>query len=245
MADSEPDISYSYAHFYLEPEETFSDVNWKADFKGGKFDSFNGHLSLLFGKYVLDMFGITIPTAGMGKISTEKDIIDSARRLIGSFGSGDLERCVGLHEKSIITDSFYFTRHGLSDYSQKDSRELDFKIVTGRIKEAQDFSDEPWKFLPQGMEGPKGLKVEFVPTFQAMRNVEGLGGKGGDRYTITGATFAKQVKNFLAMYDLVVKHIDWKNQRTREISKSQTTMPGEHSSMVVPVAKLIFSANTE
>lgn len=238
---SKPNIIYDYAHVILDPSELKSmyGEEYKSEFKNGQLNSARGifHMSLV-NDCVLEMHGIAIPSYGIQELSSDKAIVNSIQRLVGDFGNS-LERCFELAKERIIQDSLYFTPNGLYDYSKENK--LDGKQVTEWVRHAKDYPFNLKEVLPNDMKLPEGLEVKFVPTFQALRDIDTLSlSIVGSCYTIRGETFANCVENFLAMYEAVTTHINWEEQTRNQIILHQSKK-GEHiHSGTIPVAELIF-----
>ena len=238
MANLKQNIFYDYAHLSLNPHEIYDEKGWKEKFLNGQFNKYNGLLHMFVGDCVLEMHGIKIPPSRVKDLSSEKEIINSARRLLGNF-ENNLEKCIGLAQKGIIQSNLDFTPYGLYDYSKADK--LEGKRVTNWIRQAKDYSSDAKSYFPDDIKLPKGLAIEFVPTFQVLRGIDNLGmqnKEGG--HIIEGTTFAKRIENFLIMYDAVVAHINWTEQTRKEIIFNQRKNNENRRIRTIPVAELVL-----
>ena len=219
MSEPKPNILFDSANLYLNPDDMVAfGSTWRDDFREERFVPESGSLDMIVEEdYFLEIRGIKIPTYGMEDLSCKEGVVNSARRLIGDLDPA-LERYVNLLEKDVVQDDLYFTPNGLCDYSKSNSFDLQGKSVGEWVSSARNLSECPRIYLPNEIKLPENSSIEFVPTFQALREIHDLNGKNSsDRFFIKGSTFSESIQNFLKMYDTIVAHVNWKEETERMV----------------------------
>jgi len=236
MTDLESDITFSHAHIYLTPDEFPIGTGWREKSQGGKLDKPAGLFKLSINDFLLEMHEIEIPLSAIDKLSSDEAIIESAKRLVGDIKS-PLEEYNALAATKAVQDNLYFTSLGLFDYSM--AEEFNKKSMGEIVAEARCRSENPKEAFPN-ITLPKGSMVQFVPTFQALREINTLGPKSGDRYTIEGSTFAKSIENYLTMHQTVTTHLAWKEEAIIKRMRSRHRAGEQITHEPISVAELVF-----
>lgn len=218
-----PLISYDYAHVFLSPEKGLLIDNWKEIFRDGKVSS-NGTLELVVGgDHFLQIQGVSIPFSSLGLMSKPEDVIGVAKKLIGNCENG-LARYSELVKQKVFQDNLYFTPAGLSDYSHGFHSPKGDKVGDW-IKYANSIKGDLKGYFPEGFSLPRGFQIKFVPTFQALRDMDNFLTKGStDIHTFTGDTFGERIDRFLQAYDAAKTHEEWietEERRMRRVARER------------------------
>jgi hypothetical protein len=228
----EPNIHFDYAHILL------SDEGCEDEFKEDRLSK-SGCLTIMIGNNrFLEMHGVTIPTYGREKLSSEKDIIASAGRIVGDL-EDNLEKYAGLSNEGIVQGDLYFTSEGLYDYSR--AGELEGKRVTEWIRHAKEYPSTLKELLPKSVEGRDDAIIKIIsPTFQTLKDINTLERKSGDMNVITSPTFAEGISNFLTMYDAVASHLQWRSEEENKLRREHRKRGEMYNEDKVKLAELII-----
>jgi len=237
--ENAPKILYDWLTLGLSPDESFFSVEHKEKVNKGIINESRAHLSIHLGDYLLEISGISIPLSDVKTFTSRENIFNSARALVGDLGS--LKRYSQLAQQKVVQDFLQFTQNGLLDYSYGES--IGGKKVTDWISFASKYSSEVKDYFPRGIELPKDSRIEFVPTFQTLRDLGGLVYEGTDKgkvSSISGKTVSEGVGNFLKMYDAIIAHQNWVEKSERENRFSCRQRGLDYNYGEIPVGKLIL-----
>lgn len=185
------------------------------------------------------------------KLSKEK-IIGSIQNLLGDI-EPSLERCAKFFKDEKVSPVLVFMPEGLADPSDNwrnassDSpHEEKFpKHITTLVNDAKNYETS----LPKSLEIPEGISIEYVPTFQKLKempvpkeivyyNLPSISLRATKVYNvITGETFADCIDNFFTMYEAVEKHKSWETQERQRLKAQGIENP------VPKVARLILPSS--